>query len=443
MKICVVGTGYVGLVAGTCFAESGNDVVCVDNVPTKVEALRQGLVPIYEPGLEELIRRNVAEGRLTFTTDLVEPVRQSPVCFIAVGTPERPDGSADLSAVLAVAKAVATHMTGYRVVVTKSTVPVGTHGRVREVMRPVAQHPFDVVSNPEFMKEGAAIDDFMKPDRVVIGASRPEAFKVMRELYEPFCRTGAPILEMDNSSAEMTKYAANALLATRISFMNEIANLCERVGADVELVRRGVGYDRRIGHHFLFPGVGYGGSCFPKDVQAVIHTAHEHGMKFPLLNAVEEVNDGQKRRLVEKVVSEFGAELAGRRFAVWGLAFKPKTDDMREAPSLTVIEGLLERGATVAVHDPEALGVARSVLGDRVTYHRVNYDALEGADALLIVTEWNEFRRPDFARMKELMRRPLIFDGRNLYEPEVMREHGFTYLPIGRTVVRTEAEPRS
>jgi UDPglucose 6-dehydrogenase len=437
MKICVVGTGYVGLVAGTCFAESGNDVVCVDNVPAKVEALRQGRVPIYEPGLEELIRRNVAEGRLTFTTDLVEPVRQSLVCFIAVGTPERPDGSADLSAVLAVSKAVATHMTGYRVVVTKSTVPVGTHARVREAMAPVAQHGFDVVSNPEFMKEGAALDDFMKPDRVVIGAARPEAFKIMRELYEPFCRTGAPILEMDNSSAEMTKYAANALLATRISFMNEIANLCERVGADVELVRRGVSHDRRIGHHFLFPGVGYGGSCFPKDVQAVIHTAHEHGMKFPLLNAVEEVNDAQKRRLVEKVVGEFGEQLAGRRFAVWGLAFKPKTDDMREAPSLTVIEGLLERGAAVAVHDPEALGVARSVFGDRVTYHRVNYDALEGADALLIVTEWNEFRRPDFARMKQLMRRPLILDGRNLYEPEVMREHGFTYLPIGRKVVRT------
>jgi UDPglucose 6-dehydrogenase len=436
MKICVVGTGYVGLVAGTCFAESGNDVVCVDNVESKVEALRQGRVPIYEPGLEELIRRNVAEGRLSFTTDLAEPVRDCVVVFIAVGTPERPDGSADLGAVLAVARGVATHMTGYRVVVTKSTVPVGTHLRVGEVMAPVAQHPFDVVSNPEFMKEGAAIDDFMKPDRVVIGAARPEAFKVMRELYEPFCRTGAPILEMDNPSAEMTKYAANALLATRISFMNEIANLCERVGADVDLVRRGVGSDRRIGHHFLFPGVGYGGSCFPKDVQAVIHTAHEHGMKFPLLNAVEEVNDAQKRRLVEKVVAEFGESLGGLRFAVWGLAFKPKTDDMREAPSLTVIEGLLDRGASVGVHDPEALGVARNVFGDRVSYHRVNYDALADVDALLVVTEWNEFRRPDFARMKQLMRRPIIVDGRNLYDSAVMREHGFTYLPIGRTPVR-------
>src|SRR5262245_39243812 len=438
MKICVVGTGYVGLVAGTCFAESGNDVICVDNVAAKIAALRQGKVPIYEPGLEELIRRNVTEGRLSFTTDLAGPVRQSLVCFIAVGTPEKPDGSADLSAVLAVSRGIAQAMDGYRVVVTKSTVPVGTHRKIRAEMEPVAKHPFDVVSNPEFMKEGAAIGDFMKPDRVVIGAASPEAFKIMRELYEPYCRTGAPILEMDNPSAEMTKYAANALLATRISFMNEIANLCERVGADVDYVRRGVGHDRRLGHHFLFPGVGYGGSCFPKDVQAGIQTAHEHGMKFPLLNAVEEVNDAQKRRLVEKVVAEFGDRLAGRRFAVWGLAFKPKTDDMREAPSITVINGLLERGAGVAVHDPEALGVARSIFGDRVTYHRVNYDALEGADALLVVTDWNEFRRPDFTRMKQLLKRPLIFDGRNLYDPEVMRQHGFTYLPIGRMPVRPE-----
>ena len=436
MKICVVGTGYVGLVAGTCFAESGNDVICVDNVAAKIEVLRAGKVPIYEPGLEELIRRNVTEGRLTFTTDLAEPVRQSLVCFIAVGTPEKPNGSADLGAVLAVSRGVAQSMDGYRVVVTKSTVPVGTHKKICAEMQPIAKHPFDVVSNPEFMKEGAAIDDFMKPDRVVIGAASQQAFKIMRELYEPFVRTGAPILEMDNPSAEMTKYAANALLATRISFMNEIANLCELVGADVDFVRRGVGHDRRLGHHFLFPGVGYGGSCFPKDVQAVIHTAHENGMKFPLLNAVEEVNDAQKQRLVEKVVAEFGERLAGRRFAVWGLAFKPKTDDMREAPSITVINGLLERGAAVAVHDPEALGVARGFFGDRVSYHRVNYDALDGADALLIVTDWNEFRRPDFTRMKALLKRPLIFDGRNLYDPEVMRQHGFTYLPIGRMPVR-------
>ena len=436
MKLCVVGTGYVGLVAGTCFAEGGNDVICVDNVAAKIDALRRGEVPIYEPGLEELIRRNVAEGRLTFSTDMPDAVKKSRVCFVAVGTPEKADGSADLSAVLAVSRAIALAMDGHRVVVTKSTVPVGTHAKIRAAMTPVTTHPFDVVSNPEFMKEGAAIEDFLKPDRVVIGAASPEAFKIMHELYEPFVRTGAPILEMDNASAEMTKYAANALLATRISFMNEVANLCERVGADVDFVRRGVGYDRRIGHHFLFPGVGYGGSCFPKDVQAIIHTAHDNGMKFPLLGAVEEVNDGQKRRLVEKVVAEFGEDLTGKRFAIWGLAFKPRTDDMREAPAIVVIAGLLERGAAVAVHDPEALGQAKRVFGDRVTYHRLNYEALVDADALLIVTEWSEFRRPDFARMKQLMRRPVIVDGRNIYELEVMREHGFTYVPIGRAAVR-------
>jgi UDPglucose 6-dehydrogenase len=327
-------------------------------------------------------------------------------------------------------------MDGYRVIVTKSTVPIGTATRIRTEMESLTSHPFDVVSNPEFLKEGAAIDDFMKPDRVVIGAASERAVAIMRQLYEPFLRTGNPILVMDNASAEMTKYAANALLATRISFMNEIANLCERIGADVDQVRRGVGYDRRIGHHFLFPGVGYGGSCFPKDVKAVLHTAQEHGIDFRLLDAVENVNDAQKRRLVDKVVAEFGPELRGLRFAVWGLAFKPRTDDMREAPSITIIEGLLGRGATVAVHDPEALGEARRLFGDRVTYHRLNYAALEGADALLIVTEWNEFRRPDFARMKRLLRRPVIFDGRNVYEPDVMREHGFTYFPIGRAVVR-------
>jgi len=436
MKLSVIGTGYVGLVAGTCFAEGGNDVLCVDNVAAKIEALRQGRVPIYEPGLEELIRRNVAEGRLGFTTDLADAVRRSLVCFVAVGTPSGGDGAADLGAVLAVAHAVGEAMDGYRVIVTKSTVPIGTHERIRQAVAAATQHPFDVVSNPEFMKEGAAIDDFMKPDRVVIGGTSQRAIEVMRQLYEPFLRTGNPILVMDNASAEMTKYAANALLATRISFMNEIANLCERVGADVELVRRGVGYDRRIGHHFLFPGVGYGGSCFPKDVKAVIHNAHEHGMPFPLLNAVEDVNEAQKRRLVEKVVGEFGEDLHGRRFAIWGLAFKPRTDDMREAPSLTIVNGLLGRGAAVAVHDPEALAEARRHFGDTVTYHRTNYEALQDADAVLIVTEWNEFRRPDFARMKQLMRRPVVFDGRNIYEPEVMREHGFTYFPVGRGVVR-------
>jgi UDPglucose 6-dehydrogenase len=436
MKLCVVGTGYVGLVAGTCFAESGNDVVCVDNVAAKIEALRAGRVPIYEPGLEELIRRNVAEGRLLFTTELADAVRKSVVCFIAVGTPAGDDGSADLAAVMTVARAIGQAMDGYRVLVTKSTVPIGTHARIQDAVAAVTRHPFDVVSNPEFMKEGAAIEDFQKPDRVVIGTSSERAIGIMRELYEPFVRTGNPILVMDNASAEMTKYAANALLATRISFMNEIANLCERVQADVEQVRRGVGYDRRIGHHFLFPGVGYGGSCFPKDVKAVIHTAREQGIEFPVLNAVEAVNAAQKQRLVEKVVAEFGERLAGRHFAVWGLAFKPRTDDMREAPSLSVVQGLLARGATVAVHDPEALAEAKRHFGDRVSYHRVNYDALRGADALLIVTEWSEFRRPDWARMRQLMRRPVIFDGRNVYEPDTMREQGFAYFPIGRAAVR-------
>jgi UDPglucose 6-dehydrogenase len=436
MKVCVIGTGYVGLVAGTCFAESGNDVVCVDNVTAKIEALRQGHVPIYEPGLAELIQRNTAEGRLMFSTDLADAVRRSLVCFIAVGTPSGDDGSADLGAVMAVARAIGQAMDGYRIIVAKSTVPVGTAGRIRDAVAGVTNQPFDVVSNPEFLKEGAAIEDFMKPDRVVIGASGARAIECMRELYEPFVRTGNPILTMDNTSAEMTKYAANALLATRISFMNEVANLCERVGADVDQVRRGIGYDRRIGHHFLFPGVGYGGSCFPKDVKAVIHTARAYGMSFPLLQAVEEVNDGQKRRLVEKVIEEFGPDLHGRRLAVWGLAFKPRTDDMREAPAIVIVEGLLARGATVAVHDPEAMQEARKVFDDRVTYHRVNYEALKGADGLLIVTEWNEFRRPDFARMKSLLRRPVIIDGRNLYDPDVMLEHGFTYLPIGRTPVR-------
>ena len=436
MKLCVIGTGYVGLVAGTCFAEGGNDVVCVDNLVEKIEALRRGEVPIYEPGLGELIRRNVSEGRLSFSTDLADAVRRSVVCFIAVGTPSGDDGSADLNAVMAVARDIGRAMDGYRVVVAKSTVPVGSSARIREAVASTSKHPFDVVSNPEFLKEGAAIDDFMKPDRVVIGSTSARAIEIMRELYEPFVRTGNPILAMDNASAEMTKYAANALLATRISFMNEVANLCERVGADVDQVRRGISYDRRIGHHFLFPGVGYGGSCFPKDVKAVIRTAHEQGLAFPVLAAVEKVNEEQKRRLVDKVVGHFGEKLAGRRFAVWGLAFKPRTDDMREAPSITVVEGLLARGATVAVHDPEALGEAHKVFADRVSYHRVNYETLKDADALLIITEWNEFRRPDFARMKQLLRQPIIFDGRNLYEPEVMREHGFTYLPIGRASVR-------
>jgi UDPglucose 6-dehydrogenase len=436
MKLCVVGTGYVGLVAGTCFAESGNDVVCVDNVAAKIEALRQGAIPIYEPGLGELIRRNVAESRLSFTTDLAEAVRRSQVIFVAVGTPAHDDGSADLTAVMAVARDIARAMDGYRVVVTKSTVPIGTHDRIRAEMVVLTAHPFDVVSNPEFMKEGAAIEDFTKPDRVVIGAGSEQAIEIMRQLYEPFVRTGNPILVMDNASAEMTKYAANALLATRISFMNEIANVCELFGADVDKVRLAVASDRRIGAAFLFPGVGYGGSCFPKDVKAVIKFAAEKQYDFRILEAVEAVNERQKLRLLERLDARFGPSLAGKTIAVWGLAFKPRTDDMREAPAVPIIEGLLARGAEIAAHDPEALAEARKHFGDRVTYHRVNYNALRDADALLIITEWNEFRRPDFPRMKRLLKRAVIFDGRNLYEPDVMRAHGFTYHPIGRAAVR-------
>jgi UDPglucose 6-dehydrogenase len=436
VKVCVVGTGYVGLVAGTCFAESGNDVVCVDIDAEKIARLHQGIVPIYEPGLEELIKRNLAEGRLSFSTDLSAAVRQSLICFIAVGTPQGNNGAADLGAVVRVAAEIAAAMDGYRVIVNKSTVPVGTAERVRQVVASRTNHSFAVVSNPEFLKEGAAVEDFMRPDRVVIGSDSERAIELMKELYGPFVRTEQPILVMSAASAEMTKYAANAMLATRISLINEFANLCERVGADISDVRRGVGFDQRIGHYFLFPGVGYGGSCFPKDVKAVIRSAEENGLDFKLLRAVEEVNELQKRSLVEKVKAHFGEYLRGMRFALWGLAFKPRTDDMREAPAVSIIEALLAAGAEVHAHDPEALAEAQRIFGSRVQYHRVNYDALQDADALLVVTEWNEFRRPDFERMRQLMRRPVIFDGRNIYDPNQMRELGFVYYSVGRPPVR-------
>jgi UDPglucose 6-dehydrogenase len=435
VRICVVGTGYVGLVAGTCFAESGNDVICVDIDEAKIEALRKGKVPIYEPGLEELIKRNVEEGRLAFSTDLATAVRHALVCFIAVGTPQGESGASDLRAVRKVARDIGTVMDGYRVVVMKSTVPVGTHKEIREILASVTEHPFDVVSNPEFMKEGAAIEDFLKPDRVVIGCSDKRAAEIVKDLYSPFCRSGAPILVMDNASAEMTKYAANALLATKISFINEIANLCERVGADVSQVRQGVGTDGRLGMSFLYAGLGYGGSCFPKDVRSIIHTAHEAGLEFPLLNAVDEVNNRQKRRLFEKVREFYNGSLKGRTFGVWGLSFKPRTDDMRDAPSIGLIDDLLAEGCQVKAHDPEAMDVARQVFGDRISYHRQNYEAIEGADALLVVTEWNEFRRPDFDRVKRLLKEPVVFDGRNLWEPDSMRKLGFAYFPIGRPSV--------
>jgi len=431
MKIAVVGTGYVGLVAGACFAENGNEVICVDKDPAKVRMLQRGHIPIYEPGLEELVRRNKSEKRLTFTTALARGVRQAQIVFIAVGTPTGEDGSADLQHVLGVAREIARSLDGYKVVVNKSTVPVGTAVKVRDVIRRETTHPFSVVSNPEFLKQGAAIDDFMKPDRVVIGAEDARAAELMKELYSPFTRTGAPIMVMDCASAELTKYAANAMLATRISFMNEIANVCEVVGADVDHVRRAMGADRRIGTSFLFPGIGYGGSCFPKDVQALGHFAAEKSYDFKILKAVEAVNALQKMRLFTKMKTHFGS-LKGKVIGVWGLSFKPKTDDMREAPSVPLIEALLAAGARVQAYDPEAARTAKTILGNRITFATGNYEALKGADAVAIVTEWSEFRRPDFARMRKLMRAPVVFDGRNLFTTEQMKQHGFTYYSIGR-----------
>lgn len=431
MKIAVVGTGYVGLVVGACLAETGNDVTCVDKDDAKIRALGEGRIPIYEPGLEELVKRGRAEGRLTFTTELDPAVKASNVVFIAVGTPQGEDGSADLQHVLGAARGVARAMDGYRVIVNKSTVPVGTAGRVRDVVRAETKHPFSVVSNPEFLKQGAAVDDFMKPDRVVIGAEDSRGAEIMVALHKPFTRTGAPIMVMDCASAELSKYASNAILATRISFMNEVANVCELFGADVDLVRQAVGSDRRIGSSFLFPGVGYGGSCFPKDVKALVRFSAEKSYDFKILQAVEAVNDRQKRSVVLKMEQQLGA-LEGKTVAIWGLAFKPKTDDMREAPAIVIIDALIDKGAKVQVFDPEAMKVARGIFGDKVTYCAKSYDALEGADALVIVTEWHEFREPDFSRMRKLMKSPVIFDGRNLYDPKQIKTHGFTYHSVGR-----------
>ncbi len=431
MKLAVIGTGYVGLVAGACFAENGNEVVCVDKDEAKLRLLRRGKIPIFEPGLEELVRRNRAEGRLKFTSQIATAVRASGIIFVAVGTPQGEDGSADLQHVMAVAREVARSMNGYKVIVDKSTVPVGTSVRVREVIRRETTHPFSVVSNPEFLKQGAAVEDFMKPDRVVVGAEDPRATQLMTELYAPFTRTGAPIMVMDCASAEMCKYAANALLATKISFMNEVARVCELYGADVDQVRRAVGSDRRIGSAFLFPGVGYGGSCFPKDVQAILRFAADRNYHFEILDAVERVNKAQKGLLVDKMLTHFGS-LEGRTIGVWGLAFKPKTDDMREAPAITIIEKLLAAGAKVRAYDPEAMRIAKGIFGNRITLVSRSYDALSGADALALVTEWNEFREPDFAKMRKLMRAPIVFDGRNIYNREQMKADGFTYYAVGR-----------
>ena len=432
MKIAVVGTGYVGLVVGACFAETGNEVICVDKDSKKIRTLNAGRIPIYEPGLEELVRRNRAERRLSFSTALADAVKRSEVIFLAVGTPMGEDGSADLQHVLAAARDIARAMNGYKVIVDKSTVPVGTSERVRETIRRETKHECSVVSNPEFLKQGAAVEDFLKPDRVVIGASDSRAADVMRELYRPFTRTGAPIMIMDAASAELCKYAANAMLATRISFMNEIANVCERFGADVDKVRQAIASDKRIGPAFLFPGVGYGGSCFPKDVQAIIKFAADKNYRFKILEAVEGVNKLQKEKLLGALDRTFGRSLKGRTIAVWGLSFKPRTDDMREAPAIPIIEGLLKRGAKVRAFDPEARDVAKRIFKKRIVYARNAYDALTKADALLIVTEWNEFREPDFERMRRLMRSPAIFDGRNILDPSQIRGLGFTYWSVGR-----------
>ncbi len=437
MKIIIIGSGYVGLVTGVCFAEVGIDVVCVDIDTSKIEKLRKGISPIFEPGLDEMIERNLAKGRLIFDTDLVSHLNNAEVIFSAVGTPPDEDGSADLRYVLEVARTVGRNMSKHLTIVTKSTVPVGTCARVRQAIQDELDKrnmplTFDVVSNPEFLKEGAAIDDFMRPDRIVVGVESDYARELLEKLYKPFTLNGHPIIFMDLLSAEMTKYAANGMLATKISFMNDIANLCERVGADVTMVRKGIGSDTRIGPKFIYAGTGYGGSCFPKDVKALIRTAEENGHDLKVLKAVEEVNEKQKEVLVRKVNTYFGNRLNGLRIALWGLSFKPQTDDMREAPSLVIISHLLSQGCHIAAYDPVAMHEAKRLLGEKITYASDAYAALENADALLLVTEWTEFRFPDLGRMKQLMRQRVIFDGRNIYDPREVREAGFDYFGIGR-----------
>jgi len=437
MRITIVGTGYVGLVAGTCFADTGNEVICVDIDKTKVDALNNGEVPIYEPGLKDMVARNMKEDRLFFTTDTKYAVEKAEVIFIAVGTPPDEDGSADLKHVLAVARDIGKYMNGFKVVVDKSTVPVGTAERVTAEIKKHTDHNFAVVSNPEFLKEGTAIDDFLRPDRIVIGTTNEEAAEIMKNLYRPFVRSGKPILIMDERSAELTKYAANSLLATKISFINEIANLCDALQADIEMVRKGIGTDSRIGPRFIYPGTGYGGSCFPKDVQALIRTAAENGIELNIIKSVEEVNQRQKTSLMVKINSYFKNDLQGKTFAMWGLAFKPKTDDMREAPAIAMIEHLNSKGVKVQAHDPEALAEATKIFGDHIDrdlfLFEKRYDALDGADGLIIMTEWNAFREPDFYLIKETLNYPVIFDGRNLYDPARMKKLEIDYYSIGRS----------
>lgn len=434
MKIAVVGTGYVGLVTGTCFAETGNDVTCVDIDKKKVEKLSSGQITIYEPGLEKLFLRNVKEERLRFTTSLNEGIKDAEIIFLALPTPPGEDGSADLKYILGVAKDLGELMTDYKVIVDKSTVPVGTAEKVYAAIAKTYVGDFDVVSNPEFLREGVAVEDFMKPDRVVIGASSERARKVMGELYAPFVRSGNPIIYMDVRSAELTKYAANSFLATKISFMNEVAQLCERLGADVDMVRKGIGSDDRIGKRFLFPGIGYGGSCFPKDVQALVKSSTEVGYDFQILNAVMDVNEKQKLHLLPKIKRYFKDDLKGKRFALWGLAFKPNTDDIREAPALYIIDALINAGASVCAYDPEAVNNVRALLGDKIQFAETQYDCLEGADALIIATEWNEFRTPNFLKIVTSLKNKVIFDGRNLFEADAIKELGFYYESVGRAI---------
>ncbi len=432
MKICVIGTGYVGLVAGTCLADMGNEVICVDNDLEKLTKLKNGIVPIYEPGLEELIKANVAEGRLSFSSDLDNAVKQSLVCFIAVGTPQSEDGAADLQYVMAVAESIGKALNGYKVIVDKSTVPVGTAEKVTNVIKKHYDGEFDVVSNPEFLKQGAAVDDFLKPDRVVIGSNSPKATAIMQEVYAPFFRTASRFVIMDVKSAEMTKYAANSFLAMKISYANEIANICEAVGADAEMVRIGMCSDKRIGPQFLFPGLGYGGSCFPKDVKALLKTAKDFNCGCKLIDATEEVNKEQRIIFITKILRRFGSNLSNKTFGVWGLTFKPKTNDMRMAPSITIINALLEFGAKVRAYDPKGFELAKNIFGDRITYANSSYEALDGADCMLLLTEWNEFRRPDFDKIKSLMKAPVIFDGRNQYDANRLKQRGFEYHCIGK-----------
>lgn len=434
MKICIIGTGYVGLVAGTCFADTGNTVICVDVDKEKINSLKEGKVPIFEPGLEELIKVNIKENRLIFTTDIDYAVKKSDICFIAVGTPQDKDGSADLQYVFDVAKQIAKSMNAYKIIVNKSTVPVGTAEKITHIISENTKYEFDVVSNPEFLKQGNAVEDFMYSDRVIIGSDSEKVLKIMQEIYSPYLRTNNRIIFMDTKSAEMTKYASNSFLATKISFMNEMANLCEKLGADIEKVRLGMSSDPRIGSKFLFSGIGYGGSCFPKDVNALIRMGENNNIDMKIMNAVSITNSNQRTLFLEKIIENLGSDLSNKRIGIWGLSFKPKTDDMREAPSVTIIEELLKRNASIIAYDPKAENTAKNIFGQKIEYAKSSYEVLVKADALILLTEWNEFRHPDFEKIKLLMKDSLIIDGRNQYDPKLLKEYGIKYICIGRNI---------